>query len=123
MTPEGRIIHISLVHGGRTHDFKIRKQERPFHREAVKVVDSGYQGLQKREKYVWLPVKGSKKKPLTLDQKAHNKALAQLRIAIEHKMAELKSFKILSDRYRNFPKNLHLRLNIIAGILNMKCGF
>ena len=123
MSEGGKIVHLSKVYGGRTHDFKIRKQERPFHRDAVKLVDSGYQGLQKRESLVWLPFKRSKKKPLTSEQKAHNKTLASLRVPIEHKFAELKVFKILSDRYRNFQKKLHLRFNIIAGIVNMKHGF
>lgn len=123
MREDGRIIHVSKVHGGRTHDFTIRKTEKPFCRESTKVVDSGFQGLQKREHNVWLPFKGTKKKPLTQDQKKHNKALAQLRVKIENKIAEIKVFKIASDRYRNFQKKLHLRLNILAGVVNMKHGF
>jgi hypothetical protein len=120
---DGKIIHLSKVHGGRTHDFTIRKQEKPFCRESVKVVDSGFQGLQKREQNVWLPFKGTRKKPLTGGQKDHNKALAQLRIKIENKIGEMKVFQILSQRYRNFQKKLHLRLNVIAGLVNMKHGF
>lgn len=120
---DGRIIHLSKIYGGRKHDFAIRKKEKPFCGDAVKVVDSGYQGLQKREQNVWLPFKGTKKKPLTLEQKAHNKALAQLRIRIENKIGELKVFNILSNKYRNFQKKLHMRLNIIAGLINMKHGF
>jgi hypothetical protein len=123
MREDGKIIHLSKVHGGRTHDFTIRKKGKPFSRESVKVVDSGFQGLQKREQNVWLPFKGTKKKPLTKDQKSHNKALAQLRIKIENKIGEMKVFQILSQRYRNFQKRLHLRLNVIAGLVNMKHGF
>jgi hypothetical protein len=123
MREDGKIIHVSKVYGGRTHDFKIRKSEKPFGRDAAKLVDSGYQGLQKREQNVWLPFKGTKKKPLTPEQKSHNKALAQLRIRIEHKIGELKVFNILSERYRNFQKKFHMRLNILAGLVNMKHGF
>jgi len=123
MREDGKIIHVSKVYGGRTHDFTIRKNERPFCRDSVKVVDSGFQGLQKREQNVWLPFKGTKKKPLTKEQKAHNKALAQLRIKIENKIGEMKVFKMLSERYRNFQKKLHMRFNIIAGLVNMKHGF
>lgn len=120
---DGCIIHVSKVYGGRTHDFKIRKSEKPFQRDSVKIVDSGYQGLQKRERNVWLPYKGSKKKPLSPEQKSHNRALASLRVKIENKFAEFKTFKILSDKYRNFQKKLHLRINIIAGLLNLRHGF
>ena len=123
MTEDGKIIHLSKVYGGRTHDFTIRKKEKPFCRDCVKVVDSGFQGLQKREQNVWLPFKGTKKKPLTTEHKSHNKALAQLRIKIENKIGEMKVFQLLSQRYRNFQKKLHLRLNIIAGLVNMKHGF
>jgi len=123
ITEEGRIIHVSKVYGGRKHDFAIRKSEKPFPPGAVKVVDLGYQGMQKKEQNVWLPYKGSKKKPLTQEHKGHNKALAQLRIRVENKIAELKVFHILSDRYRNFQKKLHMRLNIMAGVINIKHGF
>jgi transposase len=123
MSEDGKIISVSKVYGGSTHDFTIRKNEKPFCRDSVKLVDSGYQGLQKREKNVWLPYKGTKTSPLTKEQKAHNKALAQLRIRIENKIAELKVFKMLSERYRNFQKKMNLRFNIIAGLVNMKHGF
>jgi len=123
MAEEGEVIHLSKVYGGRVHDFNIRKTEKPFPRDAVKIVDSGYQGLQKREQNVWLPFKGTKKNPLTQEQKNHNKALSQLRIKIENKIAEFKVFKILSYPYRNFQRKLHLRLNIIAGLVNLKNGF
>lgn len=123
MREDGKIIHVSRVYGGRVHDFTIRKNEKPFCRESVKVVDSGYQGLQKREKNVLLPFKGTKKTPLTKEQKSHNKALAQLWIKIENKLREMKVFQILSQRYLNFQKKLHLRLNVIAGLVNMKHDF
>lgn len=123
MTEEGKIIHVSEVYGGRTHDFKIRKQEKPYCKNSPKLVDSGYQGMQKIQSNVWLPFKGTKKKPLTNEQKLHNKALAQLRIRIENKIGEIKVFKMISEKYRNFQKKLHMRLNIIAGLVNMKHGF
>src|SRR5262249_43747846 len=110
-------------YGGRTHDFRIRKEERPLPKEAEKYVDLGYQGLQKRTSNVRLPFKRRKKNPLTLEQKEHNRALASFRMKVEHKIREIKIFKILSDVYRNFQKKHHLRFNIIAGIVNLKHGF
>ena len=72
---------------------------------------------------VTLPFRGSKKHPLTLEQKKHNKGLASFRAKVEHKFRELKIFKILRDVYRNFQKKHNMRFNIIAGIVNLKCGF
>lgn len=119
----GRIINVSKVYRGKTHDFAIRKKQKPLPMKAVKIVDSGYQGLQKIASNVWLPFKKSKKRPLSMEQKQYNKALAQLRAKIEHKIAQLKTFKILAEKYRNFQKKLNLRLNIIAGLVNLRHGF
>lgn len=123
MQENGKIIGISKVYGGRVHDFTIRKKEKPFCPESTKLVDSGYQGLQKRESNVLLPFKGSKKNPLTQEKKNHNKAHATLRVPIENKISELKIFKIISGVYRNFQKKFHMRLNIVAGIINLRHGF
>jgi hypothetical protein len=89
-------------------------------RDAEKIVDLGYQGLQKRTKNVLIPYKKSKKSPLTDEQKQHNKSVSSARIAIEHVFAKLKIFNILGAVYRNFQKKLHLRFNIISGIYNLR---
>lgn len=123
MTDNGKILSTSHTHGGRTHDFKIRKQEKPFPKDPEKYVDLGYQGLQKISSHVNLPFKRSKKSPLMKEQKDHNRALASFRMKVEHKIRELKIFHILSGVYRNFQKKYHLRFNIIAGIVNLKHGF
>lgn len=117
---KGKIVNISNEYGGRRHDFFIRKSEDPMPRDAEKVVDLGYQGLQKRTKNVLIPYKKSKKTPLTEKQKQHNKAVASERMAIEHVFSKIKIFNILGDVYRNFQKKLHLRFNIISGIYNMQ---
>lgn len=123
MQDNGRILSTSHSYGGCTHDFRIRKQEKPLSPKAEKYVDLGYQGLQKRTSNVRLPFKRSKKNPLTKEQKEHNRRLASFRMKVEHKIREMKVFKILSDVYRNFQKKHHLRFNIVAGIVNLKHGF
>ncbi len=123
MQDTGKILSTSRTYGGRTHDFKIRKQEKPLPKEPEKYVDLGYQGLQKTTSNVKLPFKRSKKHPLTKEQKDHNRSIASFRIKIEHKIRHIKVFKIVSDVYRNFQKKYHLRFNIIAGIVNLKHGF
>ena len=42
---------------------------------------------------------------------------------VENVLAQFKVFKVLSSRYRNRLKRLGLRLNLIAGIINMELGF
>jgi hypothetical protein len=120
---DGKITSVSKSHGGRKHDFKIRKEETPLPRQSKKYADSGYQGLQKIASFVTLPFKRKKGQQLTFEQKQHNRRLASLRIKIEHKFREIKVFKVMSEVYRNFGRKHHLRFNIIAGIVNLKHGF
>lgn len=117
---KGEIVNISDEYGGRRHDFFIRKSEDPMPRDVEKIVDLGYQGLQKRTKNVLIPYKKSRKTPITEEQKQHNKAVASERIAIELVFSKLKIFNILGSVYRNFQKKLHLRFNIISGIYNLQ---
>ena len=63
-----------------------------------------------------------RKKPLTDEQKEHNRKLASFRMRVENKICEIKIFKIISNVYRNFQKKYHMRFNIIAGIVNLKHG-
>jgi hypothetical protein len=123
MTAAGKILSLSHTHPGRKHDFRIRKEENPLHRDAEKYVDLGYQGLQKRTSFVILPFRRKKNQPLTVEQKNHNRQQASFRMKVEHKIRELKVFKILSETYRNFGKKQHLRFNIMAGIINLRHGF
>jgi hypothetical protein len=112
---KGKIVNISDEHGGRRHDFFIRKSENPMPRDAEKIVD---QGLQRRTENVLIPYRRSKNIPLTKEQRTHNKVVSSARMAIEHVL--LKIFNILGSTYRNFQKKLHMRFNIIAGIYNLQ---
>jgi hypothetical protein len=120
---DGRILSVSKSHKGRVHDFRIRKGEKLLPRESLKLADSGYQGWQKLQSNVIIPYKKSKKKPLTKQQKEHNRKLASIRMRVEHKIREIKVFKIMSEVYRNFQKKYNLRFNIIAGLVNFKHAF
>lgn len=119
----GKIISVSRSHKGRVHDFRMRKQAKLLPQNTIKYVDSGYQGLQKLQSSVVLPFKRSKKNPLTEEQREHNRNLASFRMKVEHKIREIKVFKIMAEEYRNFQKNHNLRFNIIAGLVNLKCGY
>ena len=119
----GKIVSISKSHKGRSHDFRIRKEEKILPPRAIKYGDSGYQGLRKIQSQVVIPYKRYRKKPLTTEQKEHNRALASFPMKVENKFRELKIFKILADVYRNFQKKYHMRFNIIAGLVNLKHRF
>eukprot|EP01132_Coremiostelium_polycephalum_P000192 gene192-255_t len=119
----GRIRSVSKTHKGKEHDFAIRKAEKPLPKNSFKLADSGYQGLQKLQSKVMLPYKKSKKNPLGKEEKLHNKYLSSFRMKVEHKIREIKLFKITSEVYRNFQKKNNLRWNIVAGLVNFKHAF
>jgi len=81
-------------------------------------VDSGYTGIKKIQSNARVPKKRRKGKPLTIEERKENRAIASERALNENVIGCLKRFKILSDKYRNRRKRFGLRLNLIAGIYN-----
>ena len=123
ITSDGRIINISKSYKGKSHDFKIHKEADPIPIGTRVYADSGYQGINKRTKNARIPIKKSKKKPLSYWQKVYNKIISKRRIKVENMIAEIKNFRILSNRYRNKRRRYNLKFNIIGGIVNLKNGF
>ena len=78
----------------------------------------GYLGIKKLHLNSLLPIKESKYHKLTEREKAYNKKLARLRVAIEHINAKIKTFKILSYPYRNRRRRHLLRMSLVCGIIN-----
>jgi len=111
---------LSVVMGkGKQHDFSVFKDSRLLlHPDALVLVDSGYQGIQKYHQNSILPIKKKKGQPLSVEDKAHNKALAKRRIFIEHINRRCKIFKIVKDVYRGKHKNYSLTWNLVAALVN-----
>ena len=119
----GKIKQISKPYPGSVHDIKIRKKQKPLPPHAQILVDSGYQGLQNEHEHVRLPIKKTKKNPLTRKSRHSNRQLSRERIIIENKFAQMKIFQILAQTYRNSLASYGVKTAIIAGIVNMKNGF
>jgi hypothetical protein len=106
---------------GRRHDFRLFKKSKVrLHPETKAVVDSGYQGLQRRHANTETPKKRSKKTPLSVADKKSNRVISSERVACENVIALLKRFKIIADRYRNRRRRFGLRFFLIAAIYNME---
>jgi len=114
----GQII-CTAVAKGKTHDFKLLKRSRlPFISSQLCLADRGYQGFSKRHAGACTPTKKLRNQALSQADKQHNRALARLRVRIEHVIRRFKIFRIFSGRYRNRRRRFGLRLNLIAGLLN-----
>lgn len=111
----------TYIANGRKHDFRMFKESKVHVlKDTQTLTDSGYQGIQKKHTNATLPIKGTKKKPLTSEAKKHNHAIGSQRVMIEHIIREIKIFKIIAERYRNRRKRFCLRLNLIAAIYNFE---
>ncbi len=118
-----RIIHVSKTRPGSVHDFALHKQEPPIAKDTRAHGDSGYQGLDKIHTQTEIPYKASKNRPLDQEEKDYNSALSRVRVAVENIFAQIKTFKIMADRYRNKRKRYNLKFMIIAGLVNLKNGY
>jgi len=119
------IKYISRCREGRVHDYQLLKDEFPpeqnwFEKFYIKV-DLGYIGIKTDYlcKKVAIPYKKTKTKSLTESQKNENKLMASERIKVEHSIAGLKRYRILSDRLRIHLIDLYDDiLGICAGLWN-----
>jgi len=82
-------------------------------------VDTGYTRIPKFHANSVIPVKRSKKKPLTKTDKLFNRRVSSERVLNEQVNRLIKRFKIVSDCYRNRRKRFSSRFNLICGICNV----
>lgn len=119
MAYESEQIVCTTIATGKTHDFKLLKRSRiPFVSSQLCLADRGYQGFAKRHAGACTPTKKPRQQALPIEEKQHNRALARLRVKVEHVIRRIKIFRIFSGRYRNRRKRFGLRLNLISGLLN-----
>jgi hypothetical protein len=123
VTQQGRIVGVSKPAPGRVHDLEIRRRAPPLPKHAHVYADSGYQGLQDDHTAIEIPYKKTKKTPLTKEERDYNYALSRFRVRVEHRIARIKSFRILSERYR-YPRDRYgVKISTVAGIVNLADGF
>jgi transposase len=115
-----QILATHFCHGSK-HDFQLFKDSRSAVAHCTcSLADTGYQGLAQLHGNSRTPAKKSKHHPLTQEQRASNRALSRIRIRVENVICRLKTFRILSERYRNRRTRFSLRFNLIAAICNLE---
>src|SRR5205085_10081488 len=129
-TPSGIIVDQSPSVGGRTHDFKVFKDDyatRSLCQEftAYRVTlygDTGFDGMTK----MGLPLevrineKARRNHPLTREQKKLNRLRSATRIKIEHTFSRRKKYAIVEVVYRNADEDYDQTMNIVAGLVNLR---
>ena len=108
----GEIISLALEKG-KVHDFQLFKSSKIHLKPEVQLTsDSGYQGITKLHANSVLPKKFSKNHPLSKQDRKKNRNISRKRIAVEHVIALVKRFQILSE----YCCNRRERFSLIAGI-------
>ena len=137
-TYDGVILQTSTAVEGSKHDFAIFKESVPtfpenlpheqgiaFDRQFLRLLkylgDSAYVGMEKIVSQQISHVSRKRKpgKKLTPAEKEYNKALAKIRIRVEHAIRRVKVFRVMGDRYRNPRKKYMIINDIVCGLVNM----
>ncbi|WP_202149347.1 transposase family protein [Candidatus Sarmatiella mevalonica] len=109
VTKKGCIVHVSKTHPGSMHDFTVFKAEKRPPKEPRLFVASGYQGITDIHQNADFPCKASKNKPLDAEEKEYNTGLFKVQVVVEHVFGDIKTFKIMADRYRNKIKRYNVK--------------
>jgi hypothetical protein len=123
VTKKGRIASVSTSQPGSRHDLAVRRSGPKLPKGARAYGDSAYQGYDKQHKAVDYPYKKPKGGELTEEEKEYNKGLSRFRVRVEHKIGQVKRFRIISNPFRNPRRTHYTKISIIAGIVNMGSGF
>lgn len=120
-----RIYAISKAYPGSIHDKTIFEKERTpdkIPKPTTTRLDNAYQKVEKEySSHVFvLPSKANRWRSLTREEKKANKEKARKRIMVEHVIARLKVFRILSLTFRANPKRHDRIFANLAGLYNFR---
>jgi hypothetical protein len=127
--PNGLIESVSASVPGSVHDLTLLRDTDLLGRllpgEGV-MVDKGYVGLAKDYAAVpiVIPFKAAKSRPLTEEQQAFNRSVAQQRIVVEHTMAQLNRYTVLRQvfrgRWQQHPIAHSQMVRVVARLVNRR---
>ncbi len=131
INPKGKILALTGTVGGRTHDQQLFRADDSYHRlpeKANKYGDLGFEGMLKDGiPRTVLPMKKKRVKgqtlKLTKKEKAFNRSHARFRVRVEHAIARLKKYQILSQTYRSGPSRYHRIFRNIAALINFRLEY
>jgi len=121
-TSKGKILYLSETYEGSVHDKKICDEEPfEFQQEIELLQDLGYQGHTPKNAVIQMPVKSSKYKKLTEEEKNDNKMKSSRRVAIEHAISGVKRCRVVKDkfRYRRYGYD-DLVMELACGLHNLR---
>lgn len=124
--PDGKFEAVSeSVPGGSTHDLSLLRQSKLLNTLAADeaaMMDKGYDGIcnDYPELRIYQPYKARRGHPLTEEQKAYNRFLSGYRIVVEHSIAQLNRFQVLSQVFRHGRESHSRIVRVVAGLVNRR---
>lgn len=112
-----RILLLTPTKSGRRHDKRVADKYQVIDHIPAEVsiwTDTGFQGIQKMHPNTVMPMKATKNKSLTLEEKQNNRIISGIRIVSEHAIGGMKRLKAASDVYRNKLPNLDDTFTLLA---------
>jgi len=104
ITSENRILALSKTEFGSVHDYRMLKESGFMEVLILHALwmDLGFHGVKKDfpSHNIVMPKKKPKKKELTGEEKDDNRVISSIRVKVEHFFARVKSWFIVSHRYR-----------------------
>lgn len=102
------ILVLSPTNSGRRHDKRLADKYdiiKQLPQETSLYADTGFQGVQKSHPHCYMPMKSTRKHPLTREQKELNQLISSIRVIVEHAIAGIKRYKAARDIYRHRMPN------------------
>jgi transposase len=125
--PDGQVGALSeSVPGGATADITLLRQTRVVEQldgpDDAAMLDKAYVGAPKDfpDHRLIIPFKASRGHPLTEEQKAFNRLIAQYRIIVEHTNAQLNQFQVLAQVYRHALESHPRAIRVVAMLINRR---
>ena len=99
-----KIGYLSVGKSGRRHDKRLLDKSdivRHIPEDTTIWADTGFQGLAKQHVNTQIPLKASRKKPLSTAQKQANKIISGIRCKVEHAIGGIKRLACMTHPLRN----------------------
>lgn len=116
-----RILAISDMYEGKRHDKRIFEEDKLFLKippKANGMGDTAYQGIYHPFLTMVTPIKKPPGGELSDEMKQNNQSISKIRVGVEHPIAYLKHFNILSHTFRSRINKAQLPFQNIACIYN-----
>lgn len=118
-----QVKYLSQTRPGSVHDLRLTEEiaRRRFPAKSGLFVDLGFLGYKPRGSEVWIPEKKPKGKPLPPWWKTIHRAMASVRVGVEHVISGIKRCGMVSDIFRNFKRGYDdLVMEVACGLHNFR---